>query len=86
MALSIKDADTERLVRTLADRRGTGLTGAIRLAVSNELDRDEAARAAEVERKMQAIRKIQARVAELPVLRTDEEIDSFLYDENGLPH
>jgi len=39
MGLSIRDAATERLVRALAKRRGTGLTEAVRLAVGAELQR-----------------------------------------------
>ena len=37
MALSIKDPETDALVRKLASRRRTSFTNAIRLAVSNEL-------------------------------------------------
>jgi antitoxin VapB len=51
MALSIKDPETERLVRELAARKGTGVTGAIRLAVSNQLKSDGARQDSEVGRK-----------------------------------
>jgi antitoxin VapB len=37
MTLSIRDAATEDLVRTLAKRKNIGLTEAVRLAVANEL-------------------------------------------------
>lgn len=37
MALHIRDAETDRLVRTLADRKGIALTEAVKLAVRNEL-------------------------------------------------
>ena len=85
MGLSIKNDETERLVRELARRKGVGVTTAIRLAVSNELaqtpqvKRDPAAIDA-------AIRKIQAEVAKLPILdhRSDNEI--LGYDEYGLPN
>ncbi len=40
MALHIRDAETDRLVRALAAREGIPLTAAIKLAVRNELDRD----------------------------------------------
>jgi antitoxin VapB len=86
MALSIKDPDTERLVRELAQRRKTGVTGAIKLAVDNELKRDDSERAVTVERKLAAIRAIQERSAKLPVLMTNDEVDRWMYDENGLPH
>jgi len=39
MTLSIRDAATDRLVRTLAKRKNIGLTEAVRLAVANELRR-----------------------------------------------
>ncbi len=43
MALHIRDAETDRLVRTLADRKGIALTEAVTLAVRNELRKiDEA--------------------------------------------
>ncbi|MDP4021395.1 type II toxin-antitoxin system VapB family antitoxin [Methylobacterium sp. NEAU 140] len=42
MALHIRDAETDRLVRTLAARKGIPPTEAIKLAVRNELDRDAA--------------------------------------------
>ena len=37
--LSIRDAATDRLVRTLAKRKNVGLTEAVRQAVANELRR-----------------------------------------------
>jgi len=85
MALSIKDSETEKLVRTLAERRGTGVTGAIRLAVANELARDDEARAAEKERRLRAIREIQRRFAALPVTDDRSPDEIIGYDENGLP-
>jgi antitoxin VapB len=39
VALHIRDPETDRLVRALADLKGLGLTEAIRLAVENELKR-----------------------------------------------
>ncbi len=42
MALHIRDAETDRLVRLLAERKGVPLTEAIKVAVRNELARDEA--------------------------------------------
>ena len=85
MGLSIKDARTEQLVRTLAERRKTGVTGAIKLAVSNELARDEIAHLAEIERKSAVIRDMQAWVAARGGMPSMAEIDGGLYDEAGLP-
>ena len=41
MALHIRDAEADRLVRRLAERKGIALTEAIKLAVRNELDRED---------------------------------------------
>lgn len=41
MALHVRDAETDRLVRLLAERKGVPLTEAIKVAVRNELEREE---------------------------------------------
>jgi antitoxin VapB len=86
MGLSIKDPETEALARKLATHRGISLTSAIRSALAESLANDNELRQAEIERKIAAIKEIQAQVAKLPVLMTDEEVDAWMYDENGLPH
>lgn len=86
MALSIKDEDTDALVRKLAARKKLSMTQAVKLAVSNELARSEEVGAAERERRRRAIKAIQERAAALPELMTAEEVDAWMYDENGLPH
>ena len=86
MGLSIKDADTERLGRELAERRGTGVTGAIKLAVSNELKREDEARKRDFETLWADIQRIQRSYAALGESMTAEEVDAWMYDENGLPH
>jgi len=43
MAFHVRDPKTDALVRTLAQKRGVGITEAIRAAVSAELQREEAA-------------------------------------------
>lgn len=85
MGLSIKNDETERLVRLLAKRRGLGVTGAIRLAVANELAKDAPPPAPDWDEKMRVIREIQARWAKLPPIDM-KEMDDWLYDEDGLPH
>ena len=82
MALSIKDPETDRLARALAAATGESLTAAIRRALQERLAR-------EAERGRRGIgievRRIQERIARLPVLdpRTAEEIVGF--DEHGVP-
>lgn len=85
MALSIKDPATDALVRKLARARGTSFTGAIRLAVENELAR-EPQHQRSYEEKMAAVREIQREFAALPDAMSLEEIDAWMYDEDGLPH
>ncbi len=82
MALSIKDPETERLARALAERTGETLTLATRRALEERLRRvgGGARRAALLE----ALAAIRRRWSALPVLdrrRADELIG---YDENGL--
>jgi hypothetical protein len=86
MALSIKDDETDALVRKLAQQRKLSYTGAIRLAVSNELARGDSALEADRERTRAVVRELQEKWRALPDRMTDEEVDAFMYDENGLPH
>jgi antitoxin VapB len=86
MGLSIKNDETERLVRELARRKGVGVTTAIRLAVSNELAATPAPEANDFEERWQRIREIQKRAAELPVINPEVNANDWMYDENGLPH
>lgn len=87
MGLSIKNDETERLVRELARRKGVGMTTAIRLAVCNELENTPPLpKKKDPEAILAAIREIQARVAALPIINPDANDTDWLYDENGLPH
>ena len=85
MALSIKDPETDRLVRRLAQREGTSMTGAIKLAVDNELKRGARFSPEELDRRRAAIRALQDEIKKYPIdwSLTDEQI--LGYDENGLP-
>jgi antitoxin VapB len=83
MALSIKDPETERLARTLAERTGESITTATKRALEERLRRtgSDARKAALLE----DLEAIQRRWNALPVLdnRTPDEIVG--YDENGIP-
>jgi antitoxin VapB len=83
MALSIKDPETERLARTLAERTGESITVATRRALEERLRRvgSQARKAALLE----DLEAIQRRWNALPVLdhRTPDEIVG--YDEHGIP-
>ena len=86
MALSIKDNETDALVRRLAAARKLSYTGAIKLAVSNELRSDPKTQQEEDwQQRWRDIEAIQRRSRALPILdsRSDDEI--LGYGEDGLP-
>jgi antitoxin VapB len=82
MALSIKDPETDRLARALAAATGESLTDAIREALRDRLEREShrARRGVGLE-----IRRIQERLARLPVLDPRSPDEILGYDEHGLP-
>jgi hypothetical protein len=59
MAISIKNPEVERMARALARQRRTTVTGAMKLALSNELNHCAKKRA--------AITNIQRRIAKQPI-------------------
>jgi antitoxin VapB len=85
VALSIRDPETDRLARELAELTGESMTGAIRTALEERLAREQRRRRADIERRRKAIAAIVDQFAQLPVL-DDRSPDEILgYDENGLP-
>ena len=83
MALSIKDPETERLARRLAELTGENITTATKRAIEERLRRlGSRTRKATLLEDMAEIRR---RWNEMPVMddRTPEEI--LGYDERGLP-
>ena len=82
MALNIKDPETDRLVRRLAEVTGEKMTDAVRIAVGERLER-VAQRHGKAS--LDELLAIANRVASKPVVdpRTPEEI--LGYDEFGLP-
>lgn len=82
MAISIKDPETDRLARALAAATGESLTDAIREALRARLEREShrARRGIGVE-----VRRIQARIARLPVLDACSQDQILGYDEHGVP-
>lgn len=85
MGLSIKNEETEQLIRELARRKGVGVTTAIRMAVRNELAKTPRLKKGS-EAIMAAVVKIQAQVAKLPVLDHRSADEILGYDELGLPN
>jgi antitoxin VapB len=83
MALNIKNPEAERLARELAEATGENITQAVTTALREQLIR-KTGRVRDVTLR-EDIRRIQERVAQLPVLdgRSPDEIVG--YDEHGLP-
>jgi len=85
VGLSIKNEETERLVRELARREDIGVTTAVHRAVADRLSR-LAPPKRDPEAILAAIRKIQADVAKLPILDHRSADEILGYDEFGLPN
>lgn len=83
MAISIKDPETDRLARELAHATGESITEAIRRSLEERLAR---ARGTQTEYRMvAAVRRVQERLASLPVLDAREPDALLGYDEHGIP-
>ncbi len=82
MVISVKDPETDRLARALAAATGESLTDAIRTALRDRLERESnrARRGVGVE-----VRRVQERLARLPVLdpRTPDQLIG--YNPHGVP-
>jgi antitoxin VapB len=85
LPLNIKNEATHSAAKDLARLRGTSLTKAVEYAVKKALADEKPQKT--LEERLQSIREIQKRFAELPVLdnRSMDEIMEDMYDENGLP-
>ncbi len=85
MPLSIKSTEADRLARELAQATGESITDAVVAAIRERLARERRRRGAQRERFHTRLKRIQERVARLPVLdsRTPDEIIG--YDRHGLP-
>jgi len=81
MALSIKDAETDRLVRQLAATTGESMTDAVREAVRERLERERRRRG------KASLEEIRAIVfgGPLPWLSRASEDEILGYDGQGLP-
>jgi antitoxin VapB len=86
MALSIKDPEVDRMARRLARERQMTMTGAIRLALDNELKRGERFSPEERARRNAAITEIQQKIAHQGIDWSMTEDEILGYDENGLPN
>ena len=82
MSLSIKNKETHRLARELAELTGETMTGAVTVALRERLERER-----KIQEKLRAMREIRDRLAKLPMRPGPGAVDhgDFLYDERGLP-
>jgi antitoxin VapB len=78
--LNIKDPEVYRLAAELAARRGTSMTGAVREALAQALERSVDDRAGMAERIMEIARRAREEFGTDGILTDDD-----LYDERGLP-
>ena len=84
MSLNIKNEETCRLARELANLTGETMTGAITLALEERLERERRERS--VEARLRNMRAIANRCAKsLRDGPSAVEHGDFLYDERGLP-
>lgn len=85
MALSLKNEETERLARELAEKTGESLTDAVKLALKEKLEHLEKAR--KREGRMEWLMKLTEETA--PLLKDcppSDKIGDLLFDkETGLP-
>lgn len=83
MTLNIKDPETDRLARALADATGESITTAVATAVRERLDRvGRRGRGDDLVAELEAIAR---RCAALPVLDDRPEDELLGYDAAGLP-
>lgn len=83
MALNIKSDEADRLARHLARVTGESITEVITVALRERLARVEGVRRAPSLR--DEVRRIQERIAALPVLDPRSDDDIVGYDDAGLP-
>ena len=83
MALNIKDAEADRLVRELAAATGENITTAVTVAVLERLERVRGA--VPRDQRLQAIQRISARAAALPSQDPRGADEILGYDATGLP-
>lgn len=86
MAVSIKDPETDRLIRELARRTGETQVGAIKAAVAERLARWEREQTGARQRRMERLRAIVQDLApRLAAAPESTQIADHLYDDQGMP-
>jgi antitoxin VapB len=84
MALSLKDAETDRLAREVAKLTGESLTEAVRKALAERLEREQRKRGRS-KSLAERLDEIALRCAALPDYDTRTPDEIIGYDEYGVP-
>jgi antitoxin VapB len=84
MALSLKDAETDRLAREVASLTGESLTEAVRTALAERLER-ERLRRGETKGLAARLDELAKECAALPDCDTRTPDEIIGYDEHGVP-
>jgi antitoxin VapB len=84
MALSLKNSETERLARLVADQTGESITEAIRKSLEERWERLKSSRRSRVV--TQQVEEILRRVDALPTLDPRSPDEILGYDQHGTPH
>ena len=85
MALNIKNPETYRLVKELAELTGESMTGAVTEAVRERLERTRAERDPERIDTERALALLQVIRDRMPPGYLDQDFDALMYDELGAP-
>lgn len=85
MALNIRDPETHRLARAVADATGETMTDAVKTALRERLARVGQTGEAERRRRYEALIEHGRRFRALPVVDARPFDEILGYDENGLP-
>ena len=83
MVLSIKDPETDRLARRLAQLTGDSITDCVRAALRDRLEHEQRRRGKQIDRAR--ITEIVNGIASLPVVDDRSPDELIGYDDFGLP-
>lgn len=86
MAISIKDPETDRLIRALTNKTGESQVAAVKAAVAERLERLEREETGQQSTRRERLGAIARDTApRLARTKPSTEIGDLLYDEAGLP-
>lgn len=85
-SLNLKNPETYRLAKELAEATDASMTAAVTEAIREKLERVRATTRGGRERRVEEILAIAAEMrARAPAGYFDQDFDALLYDEDGLP-